>query len=192
MAQNQEDWKLELEESAQGTESFSAPGGDIQASRAREADVEWRAGNNGAISLPSRVQKARVRRHLLGEALNEVESAVGAASGASGWLDGVLKSVVELRVALEEHVSVTGGDDGLLAEIGAMAPRLTAEISLIREEHGLLQAAVGRVEGMLGKSVSPLRVRQEVMDLLARLSEHRQRGADLVYEAYNVDIAAGD
>jgi hypothetical protein len=30
------------------------------------------------------------------------------------------------------------------------------------------------------------------MTVLGRLSLHRQRGADLVYEAYNVDIAAGD
>jgi hypothetical protein len=30
------------------------------------------------------------------------------------------------------------------------------------------------------------------MELLKRLARHRQRGADLLYEAYQVDISAGD
>jgi hypothetical protein len=35
-------------------------------------------------------------------------------------------------------------------------------------------------------------VRHEVRSLLSILGEHRERGAELVYDAYNVDITAAD
>jgi hypothetical protein len=34
-------------------------------------------------------------------------------------------------------------------------------------------------------------IRAEVLELLLAVSRHRQRGADLVYEGYNVDIGGG-
>jgi hypothetical protein len=39
---------------------------------------------------------------------------------------------------------------------------------------------------------SVTQVRRRVIALLGRLAIHRQRGSDLVYEAYNVDITAAD
>ena len=35
-------------------------------------------------------------------------------------------------------------------------------------------------------------VREEALGLLQAIARHRQRGADLIYEAYSVDIEAGD
>jgi hypothetical protein len=35
-------------------------------------------------------------------------------------------------------------------------------------------------------------VRRRVVNLIGRLTLHRQAGSDLVFEAYNVDIAASD
>jgi hypothetical protein len=35
-------------------------------------------------------------------------------------------------------------------------------------------------------------VRDQVVAVLSGLVRHRQAGADMVYEAYNVDIEAGD
>ena len=35
-------------------------------------------------------------------------------------------------------------------------------------------------------------LRERGTDLLARLSRHRQRGADLIFEAYDTDIGGGD
>jgi hypothetical protein len=35
-------------------------------------------------------------------------------------------------------------------------------------------------------------IRRRVVNLIGRLTLHRQAGSDLVFEAYNVDIAASD
>ena len=35
-------------------------------------------------------------------------------------------------------------------------------------------------------------VREEALGLLQAIARHRQRGADLIYEAYSVDIEGGD
>lgn len=193
MAQQNREWELELEESAQGTDNFTAPGGALQADESREAAKEWSAGSvAGATSSLPRVEKARVRRHLLGDALNGLESAVAGPSEAEDWVDGVRAALAELRRAFDEHIEVTEGPGGLLEEVRDLAPRLSGEIALIETEHEELMDLVGKVEASLDQSTDPKAVRNRAMALLPRLSLHRQRGADLVYDAYNVDIAASD
>jgi hypothetical protein len=36
------------------------------------------------------------------------------------------------------------------------------------------------------------RVRRDLLQLLGRLTHHRQLGADLLYEAYVLDVSVGD
>ena len=193
MAQQDREWELELEESAQGTDSFTAPGSAKQVEEAREAAKEWAGGSNGDISGPSaRVEAARQRRHLLGQALHGLERAVAGPSEAEGWLDGVRSALAELRRALEEHIEVTEGSGGLLEEVQDVAPRLSNEIALIVAEHEELVDLLNRAEASLEQSNDPKSIRNRAMSLLPRLFLHRQRGSDLVYEAYNVDIAAAD
>ncbi len=140
--------------------------------------------------MPSpRVETARARRRLLGDALAGLESAVAAPSAADGWITSVFSELSQLRRALEEHIEATEGDQGLLEEIGEVAPRLSNEITSIESEHQELLDSLRTVEIALEDARA---IRQRVMTVLNQLSLHRQRGADLVYEAYNVDIAAGD
>lgn len=193
MAQQNRDWELELEESAQGTDSFTAPGGAIQADEARETAKEWSAGSDaGATDSLPRVEKARVRRHLLGDALHGLEHSVARPSEAEGWADGVRAALAELRRALDEHIEVTEGPGGLLEEVRDVAPRLSGEIGFIETEHEELVDLLNKAEASLEQSTDPKAIRNRAMALLPRLSLHRQRGADLVYDAYNVDIAASD
>ena len=63
---------------------------------------------------------------------------------------------------------------------------------MIETEHEELVDLLDRAEASLEQSTDPKSIRNRAMALLPRLSMHRQRGADLVYDAYNVDIAAGD
>lgn len=194
MTQNEREWRLDLEESAQGTDLFEAPGRDVQTSEARASAVEAAAGDPEGSS---NVEQVRERRHSLSGAMTELEAVVSSPSGAEGWHDSVAKALADLRVALNEHIVVTEGDDGLLAEILDVAPRFAAEIGLIRAEHeGLdeaLERAVLTLEGAVEiGSDDPDAIRRRVMTVLGRLSLHRQRGADLVYDAYNVDIATAD
>jgi hypothetical protein len=104
----------------------------------------------------------------------------------------VKEGMAELRRSLEEHIDVTEGVGGLLKEVIDVAPRLSNEVSLIEAEHQELLEALGKAETGIEESRDPGEVRQRAMAILSQLSLHRQRGADLVYEAYNVDIAAGD
>lgn len=194
MAQQQDNWEMELEESAQGTDSYSAPGGEAQLEEAREAAKEWSAGEPGRAGPPGneRVETARVRRHRLGDALVGLEGALARPSAAGDWLDGVREGMAELRLSLEEHIEVTEGSGGLLKEVVDVAPRLSNEVALIETEHQELLEALAKAETGIDESHEPGAVRQRAMAILSQLSLHRQRGADLVYEAYNVDIAAGD
>jgi hypothetical protein len=94
-------------------------------------------------------------------------------------------------------VEVTEGEVGLLAEILQRTPRLATEIALIKAEHEELIDTLDKVDLTVRTSMDmddpdPEPLRRRVMTLLGRLTLHRQRGADLVYDAYNVDIAAGD
>lgn len=193
MAQQEREWDLELEESAQGTDSFTAPGGAMQTEDARESAREWSAGSVSEITGPTpRVEKARVRRHLLGDAMRGLEIALAGPSESEGWLGRVTSALADLRRALAEHVEVTEGPHGLLEEIRDKAPRLSNEIALIEVEHEELLDLLNRAEASLEQTTDPKAIRNRAMSLLPRLSLHRQRGADLVYDAYNVDIAAGD
>lgn len=183
-----------MEESAQGTDFFEAPGRDVQTSEAKASAAEFAAGEE---AVPSSVEQVRHRRHSLSGAMMELERVVSAPSGAEGWYDSVAKALVDLRIALDEHIAVTEGEEGLLAEILDLAPRFASEVGLIRAEHeGLIEAlerAVLTVEGAIEiGSDDPDPIRRRVMTVLGRLSLHRQRGADLVYDAYNVDIATAD
>ena len=48
--------------------------------------------------------------------------------------------------------------------------------------HGPAQRGVAQIQD----------VREHALGLLQAIARHRQRGADLIYEAYSVDIEAGD
>lgn len=183
---------MELEESAQGTDSFTAPGGATHLEEAREASQEWMAGEPVEPGATDRVETARERRHNLGDALNNLEYALTRPMAASGWLEAVTAALGKMRRSLEEHIEVTEGPGGLLEEIAQAAPRLSSEIALIEAEHDELMLSLENAEASLAHSNDRMSIRNRAMAVLPQLSLHRQRGADLVYEAYNVDIAAGD
>jgi hypothetical protein len=100
------------------------------------------------------------------------------------------------RGALISHADDVERSEGLLIEILDAAPRLAGRIQTIKTEHvELLQRCDDLIEttrASAAKSPDPTLVRRRVLNLLGHLTRHRQHGADLVYEAYNVDISASD
>jgi len=180
------EWLLELEESAQGTDLYEAPGAKAQVDAARE-DA---AGPNLDQPEMDLVRMARLKRKSLGEAMRALEASISGAAPLAGWTQAVRDSVRDLREAFHEHIVVTEGPQGLLAEIVDLSPRLSGEAGLIKEEHQALEESLRGLESSLGDE--PEAVRRKATIVLGRLTLHRQRGADIVYEAYNVDIAAGD
>lgn len=147
-------------------------------------------------TLQSHISLAGRRRQDLLEAMTELETVVAGPSASEGWLSRVDSSLGDLLDALESHIDEVEGDDGLLAQIIDEAPRLASVTDEFRHDHVELLEALENcrqaVREAQPKSDDLRRVRRKVTSLLGRLTFHRQQGSDLVYEAYNVDIAAAD
>lgn len=142
------------------------------------------------------------RRRELNEAMVALEAAAARASALPDWLDKVDIALEGLSSALHHHVEDVDGDNGLVEDIRKVAPRLLSEMAALSAEHDELIAACNRIqneivtsegaEGVHGGSAEPARIRHGITELLEELSLHRQKGSDLMFDAYNVDIAASD
>jgi hypothetical protein len=148
---------------------------------------------------PSTDQDARLltelrrRRAELRESLSAVEHALASPSGAGAvrWIERLRTALAELSGDFREHISVTEGPDGLYGELQRRAPRLAAPVDRLTQEHDGISR---RLEDLLaaveeaGEELDAERIRRDGTDLLAAFMRHRQRGADLVFEAYEYDI----
>ena len=140
-------------------------------------------------------EEAQRRRADLHRALVEVEHAISgpAAGRLETWTGEVTKRLVELRDTIEEHIEVTERPDGLYDEIRQRAPRLSGQIDRLKWEHpSLLEGTDQLLEHLhstpIGDSWTLDEARDDVQRLLGKIVKHRQQGADLVWEAYNLDI----
>jgi hypothetical protein len=148
--------------------------------------------------LTPALEAARRRRQTLHDALVHLEQSTSspAAGRIPQWSATVTKEMVSLRDAFEQHVIVTEKPGGLYEEITERAPRLAGTLRRLHDEHPTITqqigAALGRLEsGEVGGEDSPWpinRARDDLQRLLGSIVRHRQSGADLVWEAYNVDI----
>lgn len=134
---------------------------------------------------------AAARRHRaeLLRAIHAFERALAVPAGDPGWRARVVDRLGGLRHAITEHVVVTEGPDGLYRELLDHSPRLGRGVQILIREHAALAAAVDALCARIRDRAIPVeQVRGWASDLLRELSRHRQRGADLVYEAYATDI----
>jgi hypothetical protein len=131
--------------------------------------------------------------------MGEVEGAVAAA--ASGrleeWVSNLASRLEDLRTAFRRHVELTESPTGFLAEIVSDAPRLAHAVGQLRVEHEVIGAGIDEALVSVRSAVraddgSVSEAREKVLDVLRQLVRHRHRGADVVYEAYSVDIEGGD
>jgi len=142
------------------------------------------------------LQEAARRRRTLHEALVGLEVAISspAAKRIPDWTTHVAKELTAVRDAWDQHVDTTEKPGGLYEEMVGTSPRLAGTIDRLRNEHpeltesvGLMLARVEQVE--IGGLEWPLDdARDDLQRLIGRMVRHRQKGADLVWEAYNVDI----
>jgi hypothetical protein len=113
--------------------------------------------------------------------------ALAAPAGDPRWRERVSERLYALRDAFGEHVIVTEGSAGLYAELLEHAPRLARQVDVLTREHAVITVAIDALAGRVtARDVE--RLRGWSSDLLRELARHRQRGADLVYEAFATDI----
>ncbi len=137
------------------------------------------------------LRAARARRADLHGVLVALEASLAkpVPGRAEDWCADVHDTLVEVSATFERHIATTEADDGLYAEIMATQPRFAGALERLRGEHTTIREAIAAtLVSLRGVRASADEVREEVMGLLARLIRHRQHGADLVYEAYALDI----
>src|SRR3954451_10458 len=146
--------------------------------------------------LTAALHAARQRRKTLHDTLVHLEEALSspAAGRIPGWTATVLKELYEVRDAFEQHILVTEQTDGLYDEILDRAPRLAGNVRRLRDEHPEIREGIAaNLEHLehteIGSDGWPLdEARDDLQRFIGSVIRHRQRGADLVWEAYNVDI----
>jgi hypothetical protein len=134
----------------------------------------------------------RVRAEL-GGTMAALERALAAPAPGryAEWAERVDVALVELSADFEQHVLVTEGSDGLHEAILEAAPRLSKSIQRLAGEHALIRGLLRDLLALGTSLVAASQVdaiRKQGTALLGRLARHRQRGADLIYQAYQVDL----
>jgi len=132
------------------------------------------------------------QRAELRESMSALELALsGPVAGDQGrWSERVHVALVELSGDIRGHITFTEGPAGLYVDVLATAPRLSGAVDGLTGEHGEVTALL---DDLLARTTPPSRedvhqVRELGTTLLGRLVTHRQRGSDLVYEAYELDL----
>lgn len=137
------------------------------------------------------LQQAREQRAGLRVAVGAVERAVAGPGGGrpAAWAKDLTGALDELEAALAEHVERTEQPGGALDDIAAISPALASRVDASRQEHRRIERMLGDARALLqGEATEVGRARDRVVDLLTAVVRHRQHGAELVYDAYGVDI----
>ncbi len=131
---------------------------------------------------------ARKRRRELHEAMIELEDTLAQARAGAGWAGLMRAAAGRVREALAHHIGDTEGPAGIIEAMRERAPRLDAGLTGLETEHVRLASAADALASLADRQGPAHDLRVRALDLLGALARHRQRGADLVYDAYDVDI----
>jgi hypothetical protein len=148
---------------------------------------------NSSSSDHAFLEELRRHRAELRESMSALEDALAApATGdPARWTQRVDVALVELAGDFRGHIEITEGPNGLYRDLLTSSPRLSEPVASLTREHVLI---CGQVDDLMARlAVSDAAddvdgVRDLGTALLGRLVRHRQRGSDLVYEAYEFDI----
>jgi hypothetical protein len=143
--------------------------------------------------LTPALEVAAQRRRELREALVAFEDALSSPMrDRLTWHAEATNALESLGHAFEDHVAATEAPGGLYDEVRDTSPHLREKATRLRAEHPAITAAL--VEGAARLAAPPAddadadAVRDELQRLMGRIVRHRQHGADLVWEAYAIDI----
>ncbi|MBU9944998.1 MAG: hypothetical protein KTQ12_10240 [Dermatophilaceae bacterium] len=138
------------------------------------------------------LERVRAHRGELGEAMRALDDALALPVGLGAlWRRRVRAALTELEHDLRDHVDLTEQPGGLYADLQSRDARLAVGLAAQLEDHQHFLVEVTRLlderdEGLVDDAVDLHR--EAATRLVGRLIRHRQRGADLIYQAYAVDI----
>jgi hypothetical protein len=159
----------------------------------------------GVESEAEHLSELRRRRAELLESINSLEQALAAPvpSGPIQWVQNVSAALLELSGDFRDHVELTEGPSGLYARVNRTSPRLSHQVLRLTQDHKTLTELISDLLTLVGKAAGSFargdsmradvdEVRDRGTALIAALVRHRQRGSDLMYEGYTVDIGGQD
>jgi len=167
--------------------------------RYRNFDGAMGAGTETQARNPA-LDDVRLRRAGLKAALSGLELALAAPfANRVDWVTHVREALDSVHEVWTRHIVETEAPGAFLDDLVTESPRLSKPTSRLRREHSDILATIVAGEQRLtappeadaGYVVWAEDLRVEMTALLAALARHRQRGADLVYEAYAVDLGGG-
>ncbi len=123
--------------------------------------------------------------------MQQVELAAAAAAGKEAWANELEISLRKLEIAWRHHVREAESPAGLHDRILDQAPRMQRTVESIQADHRAIarsvEAALTEVHEA-GDDTDKGALRDTALDILVALARHRQHGADLIYDAYSIDI----
>lgn len=143
------------------------------------------------------LEAVRQRRAELRETLSALERclAAPAADRTVVWGERLHEAAERLAADFALHIEVTEGPDGLHQAILAGDLRLANQVDALTAEHAVIAEQIAELSAASEPPVTAAdaaTVREQGTTLLDALVRHRQRGADLIYEAFQTDIGGGD
>jgi predicted nuclease with TOPRIM domain len=136
----------------------------------------------------------RQRREAVVGAAAALEAALATPATDPRWTEGLGNALEHLRATLDEHVTATEAPGGMIDQLRARAPRLSNRIDRLVDEHSTITADVQRLLEHLEHAptertaTDTAAIREQTLELLGEIVRHRHLGADLLYEAYDVDV----
>ncbi|MDJ0665175.1 MAG: hypothetical protein QNJ75_11480 [Acidimicrobiia bacterium] len=131
------------------------------------------------------------QRSQLGLAMQRVELAAAAPAAKDTWIPELTQHLRELDTAFDQYIRDVQAPLGLMDQIVDRAPRLQRSVETsaanLASVAGMIKEAVALV-GAEDASNRVDEVREATMAALVALARHRQKCADLIYDAYDIDI----
>jgi hypothetical protein len=136
---------------------------------------------------------ARHERSRMLIAMRSLEGALAAASTTRErrWGNSVREALVELQNSLRVTRQSADAGDSLFAEIVQEYPRLQGRADQLRADYDNLQHLVENLARTINED-SPATIRDSLGTLLTKLRSVQARETELIFEAFQVDIGAGD
>ena len=142
---------------------------------------------------PTGVEGAHRRREALRHAMLVLEDAIAhPATDHDAWCARVGDALGVASSTIDGHIAETEAPGGMYDQLVDGHERLHNRVEALRNEHPDLTEHATQLRGRCLLVEDPEDIREGVLDLVARLARHRSRGADLLYEAYSVDVSVGD
>ena len=128
------------------------------------------------------------RRTEIGSALARLEDALTRPIvSPAEWRLRVDEALDDLLIVGRIQIAALLVVGGPLDEAVRSVPRLTATVGRLRAGLPEIEAEAEELQKRLGE-LDPGEARRRLLDLLGRVVRHRQQVADVIWEAYNVDI----